>query len=212
MLLSFEEKLKLGVLQIVFVYAGFSALWIYCSDSVMTMITQDPFMLKRLSIIKGMLFILVTAIFLYALLLRYVNELLKSYDELRKGTIRLERALTVANQGFYELDIKSGVATVSNCYWSMLGYTGAKPVADIDWWQNSLHPDDRDNAVSVLQECISGKRSEYKMCYRLKTKSGEWKWIESAGQVVQYGDDQKPLIMIGMHTDLDDRKKTLENV
>lgn len=212
MYFSFEEKLKIGVLRTVVIYVIFSALWVYSSDSVVATVTQDPQLIKRLSMIKGMLFIVISGILLYSLLMRYARELLKSYEELRKGTMRLERALSVSNQGFYELNVKTGQAIVSPCYWTMLGYEGKKPHVDLEWWQKSLHPDDRDHALSVLNDCVSGQKAEYKISYRMETKSGEWKWIESVGQIVQYDEDKAPLIMIGMHTDLDGKKKAIEGV
>ncbi|GAM11091.1 putative diguanylate cyclase [Geobacter sp. OR-1] len=210
MTVTYSEKAKLGVFQIVLIYLCFSTLWIYFSDSILSVLTQDPATIKRISIAKGMLFLIITAILLYTLLLRYAQELINSYDEIQISHNRLNHALIAANQGFFELNLATGEAFVSKCYLTMLGYDTDKPVPTLEWWQESLHPDDRDHAIKVLNECLSGSKSEYRICYRLRTKSGEWKWIESSGQIIQYGTDNKPQIMIGMHSDIDERKKVLK--
>jgi PAS domain S-box-containing protein len=210
---SYREKARSGIMQIVMIYVGFSAFWIYASDSLLTNLTSDPVMIKRFSIVKGFGFIMVTALLIYLLLMKYVNELLKSYEDINLKNARLNHALIVANAGFYELNCKTGSAIVSRGYFTMLGYDAEKPELTLEWWEKNLHADDRYSAVKLLNECLSGDRAEYKIAYRLRTKSGGWKWIESTGQVVQYDEtDHKPLIMIGMHADIDERKKALEKV
>lgn len=174
------------------------------------MVTQDPATIKTIAIVKGIFFILITAILLLSLLMKYAEELVNSFEDLSRSNSRLNHALIVSNQGFYELNLKTGEAVVSKCYWTMLGYESGDCKASTDWWEESLHPADRDHVIKTLEECRIGERTEYRIYYRLKTRSGEWKWIESAGQVVQYGSDNKPLILIGMHSDIDERKMALE--
>jgi PAS domain S-box-containing protein len=205
--ISYQNNAKAGIVKIVLIYLFFSIVWVCFSDMLVLMVTQNPAVITKIAIAKGVLFIVITAILLLSLLTKYAEELVASYDDLELRNQRYNRALMVANQGFFELNFKTGEAIVSRCYWTMLGYNAGKHSATLDWWHESLHPDDRDHAVSVLQQCRDGNESEYRICYRIKTREGEWKWIESAGQVVQYDMDGKPLTLIGMHSDIDDRMK-----
>ena len=40
-------------------------------------------------------------------------------------------------------------------------------------------------------------------------KSGEWIWMEAVGEIVKWDPAHRPLRMIGIHTDITERKKSL---
>ena len=55
---------------------------------------------------------------------------------------------------------------------------------------------------------LSGSTDYYEDEYRVKAKSGEWKWILSRGRVMERDKDGKPVRMTGTYPDITDRKKT----
>src|SRR6266508_5783505 len=65
---------KLSPGRIVTVYAILGGLWITFSDMLVLSIVSDPQLITKISIAKGFLFITVTAIFLYALIIRYAAQ------------------------------------------------------------------------------------------------------------------------------------------
>ena len=76
-----EQK---AVIRIVAIYALFSSVWIYCSDSLLESMTSDPKLLTRFAICKGLLFILCTATLLYQLISRYAIRQKQTELELRR--------------------------------------------------------------------------------------------------------------------------------
>ena len=50
----------------------------------------------------------------------------------------------------------------------------------------------------------------YRVEYRQRTKTGEWKWILSMGRVVARDSEGKSLRMLGTHTDITERKRLEE--
>ena len=50
----------------------------------------------------------------------------------------------------------------------------------------------------------SGKKN-YNVEYRLKVKSGEWRWFHAIGRLLR-SDDGKPLSYVGMFVDISDKK------
>ena len=64
---------RIGVVRIVAIYAIFSSLWIYLSDSLLELLVRDAATLTRISVFKGIAFIALTAFLLYRLIIRHVQ-------------------------------------------------------------------------------------------------------------------------------------------
>lgn len=69
-----EHTDRLDVARIVGIYAVFSSLWIYLSDSVVGLLVQDHASIIRLSKFKGIGFIILSSILLYRLIKRHIQE------------------------------------------------------------------------------------------------------------------------------------------
>ena len=129
---------------------------------------------------------------------------------LRNNEERLRLALVAGNLGFYDLDLGTGEAVISAEYAGMLGYAAGELQLNAASWLERVHPDDRDVAGRTLHECIAGTRSEYQLEYRLQTRSGEWRWIQSVGRVVACDAQGRPLRLLGTHADISSRKQSEE--
>lgn len=79
-----------AALRIVAIYAMVAALWIYLSDTVVGLLTNDPAILYRIAVVKGFLFILVTGVILYLLISRFITDQKKA-EGAREATIELLR-------------------------------------------------------------------------------------------------------------------------
>jgi PAS domain S-box-containing protein len=90
----------------------------------------------------------------------------------------------------------------------LLGVTVAKSMT-YKWWLDSLHPEDRDRAVGVMNEAIKG--SSYSMEYRLRHRDGSYHWVEDKNRVVCDAVG-KPQQMVGVWTDVTERKRTEERL
>jgi PAS domain S-box-containing protein len=64
-----------GALRVVFLYAGFSGLWILLSDRAVEALIRDPATMTLVSIAKGWVFVTVTAILLFVMVKRLVGGL-----------------------------------------------------------------------------------------------------------------------------------------
>jgi PAS domain S-box-containing protein len=127
-------------------------------------------------------------------------------DALRDNEERLRLAISTASQSLYDVNLRTGETIVSPEYPVMLGYDPAGFQASVAEWTGRLHPDDREPALAMLANCLSGPDNIHSGEYRLRTSSGTWKWIRSAGKVVARAADGTPLRLIGIHTDIDASK------
>lgn len=118
------------------------------------------------------------------------------------------------NMGFWNWDLKNDKLTYNNNYAAMLGYT-VKEISDIDnFWENHLHPDDKENAFNHLNRHLQGKTDHYETEYRLRTKSGDFIWVHDVGKVIEYDDEGKALLFSGIHlntTDIKENQTRLES-
>jgi PAS domain S-box-containing protein len=111
----------------------------------------------------------------------------------------------------YVLNIEHGKVVpilVSENIERLLGVTVAKSMT-YKWWLDSLHPEDRDRAVGVMNEAIKG--SSYSMEYRLRHRDGSYHWVEDKNRVVCDAAG-KPQQMVGVWTDITERKRTEERL
>jgi PAS domain S-box-containing protein len=123
---------------------------------------------------------------------------------------RLRLALAAANQGLYDLNVQTGEAQVSQEYATMLGYDPATFRETNARWLEHLHPDDYHRVAAVYRDYVAGTIPEYRVEFRQRTRTGEWKWILSVGKVVEYDAEGRPLRMLGTHTDITERKQVEE--
>lgn len=70
------------VLRIIAIYAGFSCLWIYLSDTVLGILITNPATIIRFSEFKGFLFVAVSVTLLYLLIAQYLQKIRQTEDAL----------------------------------------------------------------------------------------------------------------------------------
>lgn len=119
---------------------------------------------------------------------------------------RLRLAFLAGNQGLFDLDLKTGKAKVNSSYAQMLGFDLEDFEESNLNWKNRMHADDRDATYKVYTDYVQGKRKDYNVEFRQRTKDGFWKWILSQGRIAEWDTDGKPTRMLGTHTDITEKK------
>jgi PAS domain S-box-containing protein len=137
-----------------------------------------------------------------------ITERKQAEAALRESEERLRLALMAANQGIYDLNVQTGEAIVSSEYALMLGYDPGTFQETNARWIERLHPEDHEHVVQTYQAYIAGEIPEYKVEFRQRTQTGDWKWILSLGRIVEWDNSGQPLRMLGTHSDIDDRKQS----
>lgn len=136
-----------------------------------------------------------------------ITARIKNDQILKEKEERLRLALAAGNQGLYDLNIQTGKATVNQYYAQMLGYELDEFEESNTKWRDRLHEEDRETVLKAYTDYIAGIRKEFNVEFRQKTKDGQWKWILSQGKIVEWDNDGNPLRMIGIHTDINEKKK-----
>jgi len=108
----------------------------------------------------------------------------------------------------WDLNLKDGTLTYNERWAEMLGYQLDEVAGDTSNWDTLMHPDDKESVLQTLQRHLDGEIPYYEFEYRMRTKSGRWKWVFDRGQVVERDERGNPLRMTGTHFDVTRRKNS----
>lgn len=125
---------------------------------------------------------------------------------LKISSERLEMALACGQNGLWDWNLVTGEVDLSSQWYEMLGYERGDLPEHISSWELLIHPDDAPAVLDGLNQHIENATSTYSVDHRLRSKSGEWKWILTTGQVVERDSAGKAMRMVGTNKDVSDRK------
>jgi len=147
-----------------------------------------------------------------ALLAREITERKKSEEALRESNERLELAMQGANLGIWDSDIPGKVTNRDRRWAAMLGYSLEEVQSNPRIFEELVHPDDRKRVMDLVEAHLDGRTEIFETEHRMRTKSGEWKWILNRGRTVVRDAEGKPLRVAGTHMDVTERKRSEERL
>ncbi len=137
---------------------------------------------------------------------RDISGRVQAAEALRVEEERLRLALEASNQGWFDINVQTGVGRASAEYARIIGREAVDYAVSAQEWLAGVHADDRAGVAAAYGDCVaSGQSRTFE--YRRKVASGEWKWIRSIGKIVEHDSEGKPLRMLGTHKDITQRKE-----
>jgi PAS domain S-box-containing protein len=135
-------------------------------------------------------------------------------ERLAQSEQRLNLALYGANLGLWDWYLDAGgviTHVIINDIWAeMLGYT--KQELDTSYpthhacWSSLVHPEDLEQANECLRRFLNNEDAQYRSEYRMRTKSGDWKWILDIGHAAERDGNGLPQRVVGIHQDITERR------
>ncbi len=122
--------------------------------------------------------------------------------KLYNRTLRLSLALKATNLGIWDADFQAEKYYKNTEWASMLGYTREEIEPIVSAWRRLVHPDDYPAAARAYRLHLEGKADSFEALHRMKTKSGQWRWIQSRGDVVRRDADGVGTRVTGTHQDV----------
>lgn len=132
-----------------------------------------------------------------------LNQVSESLSEIED---RWKFATEGAGDGVWDWNLQTNEVFFSKLWKEMLGFSDDEIPNELEQWDKRVHPDDKANAYSDINNHINGDTSFYINEHRMLCKDGLYKWILDRGKIFQWATDGKPLRMIGTHTDISERK------
>ncbi|MDH5484568.1 MAG: PAS domain-containing protein, partial [Gammaproteobacteria bacterium] len=171
---------------------------------------------RRISIINWIIgsIALIIGIFISVLTVRNVSKtrarLIKNQQQLQLSQQQLEMALEATSDGLWDWDISNNTIYYSPQWLRMLEYTNTDIDNNFFFWEQLIHPDDKERINQCLRDNLDAKKDSYSNEYRIRKANGDWLWIMDRGKVTLRDDNNRPLRAVGIHTDISQRKQ-MEN-
>ncbi|AOW98221.1 hypothetical protein BJP34_01075 [Moorena producens PAL-8-15-08-1] len=180
----------------------------YISPKVINERSRDSW--KPLGLLYGSLVVLIGIG--SGLLARAKVEHQHAEEELGLSQERLQLALEGSGDGLWDWNIMTGEVYYSPRWLEMLGYDVDELPGYLSSWEKLIHPEDKALVKSLLNACLKNSSVLLACDHRVRTKSGQWKWIAIYGKVVAHDHKGNPKRMAGTHKDISDRKQAEEEL
>ncbi|WP_323813781.1 PAS domain S-box protein [Cellvibrio sp. NN19] len=156
-----------------------------------------------------LLFIRLNRHYIQRLVTEHGEQLREEHAASEQARRRLALALRSSDSGFWEWDIINDKAEFSPEWRQLCGIGPESPSSlDLDEWMSRVHPADKRLSYGDIIRHIKGETPMYENEYRIKTHDGSYKWIFTRGKVVEWAADGKSSLMVGVYTDITERKNT----
>ncbi len=144
-------------------------------------------------------------------LVRDIAERQAQARAVRESEERLSLALQGGNLGLWDWQASPDTLMTNDIWSEMLGYK-RQELDDLYGnvaarWANMVYPEDMDRAVANFTRFVNGDIQDYRIEMRMKTKTGEPKWILAVGGAVARDAQGKVSRMVGIHQDISERKE-----
>ena len=136
-----------------------------------------------------------------------IKEREKVELELQQTLVRTNLGVKAGHMGVWSWDLSTGKLTWNDNMYELFDVPRDKPVT-YDIWRESVHPDDREYAESMLNDAISG-RSKFDTEFRIVLSDGRVKNIRAAAGIIKDSSD-KPQYITGLNWDITEIREAVD--
>ncbi|WP_240788901.1 PAS domain S-box protein [Psychroserpens sp. NJDZ02] len=135
-----------------------------------------------------------------------ITERKKAEVKIQESEFNLRQSQIVGNIGSYAIDLASMTWTGSIVLYSVFGIDQTYDKT-MDGWGERIHPEDRDELRSYLENCISNNLKFDKEYRILKFDTKKEVWVHGIGELILDKEDN-PIKLIGTIQDITNRKQS----
>lgn len=135
-----------------------------------------------------------------------ITERRQAQLALQASEERWQLAITGSNEGIWDWQISTDEVFYSPRWKEQLGYADDELENSREVWTSRVHPDDLARVQTTMQAHLQGQSLTYQSEYRLRHRSGNYRWILSRGQAI-FNEAGQPMRFVGSHVDITDRKQ-----
>lgn len=148
---------------------------------------------------------------LYSQAQQEIAERKRIENALRASEERYSLAVTGANDGIWDWDLRTDEMYFSPRWKAMLGYHEQEIQHEPNQWFARVHPRDVEHLRLTLANHLRGDSSHFEAEYRMWHRNGSVLWVLSRGLAI-YNAEGQPYRIAGSQTDITSRKQTEERI
>ncbi|MGY5865374.1 MAG: PAS domain S-box protein [Candidatus Thorarchaeota archaeon] len=137
-----------------------------------------------------------------------ITERKESQAALDETRERYELAMKGADLGIWDWNAESDEMIFSDRWADILGYKVDDIEPNYEGWEKLVHPDDLEKMESKWAAHVDGDTDFYSNEHRMRTKTGEWKWVLERGKVVELNEKGGTKRATGTLLDITERIRT----
>jgi PAS domain-containing protein len=100
--------------------------------------------------------------------------------------------------------------TYTDSYYRLFGVDPIAGRAQLRFWYNNIHPDDRERATTIANNMVAGKSESYEQEYRMRCADGRWMWVLDRACAMLRDEKGVGRQMVGFVIDFTDRRAQRE--
>jgi PAS domain S-box-containing protein len=139
-----------------------------------------------------------------------IEERKRADKAVRESEERYALAVAGSTDGLWDWDITSDTVFYSDRFSEILGYSPEEFPGTVDTFRNLLHPEDSDVTWAAVERHLQ-KRVPHNIEYRLRTKSGEFRWFLARAQAI-WDSKGNATRMSGSLQDITERVEAVQNL
>ena len=128
-------------------------------------------------------------------------------NKLRHSEERLQLSLDIASDGSWDWNIETGEVVFSDAWIKSLGYNRDEAPAHFSFWESIVHPEDLPFVMEALKVHFENNTPIFECEYRIRTKSGDYRYNLARSQIVERDEEGNPIRMIGTDSNISERKQ-----
>ena len=136
-----------------------------------------------------------------------LTERREAVEALRASEERLRLATLGGDLAVWDWDTAHDTAYVSGKYYEMTGYHEGEVRVNLEFFRSLVHPEDWPTVESTMNSHLRGESDYWVTEYRMRKKSGEYRWIRGVGKVVARDEKGAPIRMAGVVADITAQKE-----
>lgn len=135
---------------------------------------------------------------------RAEQETMQALAAVAESNNKLIMAVDATQIGLWDLDLRTGQATLSDSYYTMLGYKPGDFPPTLESWKNMLVDEEREATLEEMQRQVQSQNNNLEFPYHLRNQQGQWRWIVCRARITERDAAGQAVRLTGVNMDLTD--------
>ena len=164
----------------------FGVTWIMVTDVIsLDLSNGNSSLFKNIQHLKGIFFIVISAILIFFLSKRLHEHIDKANKKKEEALKRYNVLGMATNDAIWDLNLKTNECYTNRTLQEMFGYTQDELWDNHSWWENNIHPDDKERVISIMDSKLESGGTVWQDEYRFRSKDGTYKHVFDRGFIMR---------------------------